>query len=87
MPNIKSAAKAMRVSQRRRVINLQTTDKYKTAVRDVRKAILGKNKEEATKALRLAYKQLDKAVKKHVIHPNKSARLKSRLSSAIAKIV
>ena len=76
----------MRVSQRRRVINLQTTDKYKTAVRAVRKSILGKNKEEATKALHLAYKQLDKAVKKHVIHPNKSARLKSRLSVAISKI-
>ena len=75
----------MRVSRRRRAINLVTTGKYKDAVRAVRKAIAAKKKNEALKALQAAYKQLDKAAKKRVIHANKSARLKSRLAQAITK--
>lgn len=86
MPNTKSAAKAMRASRRKRAINLVTIGKYKYAVKAVRKAIAAKKKEEAQKALALAFAQLDKAAKKHVIHPNKAARLKSRLTMAIAKI-
>lgn len=86
MPNTKSAIKAVRVNRRRRVINLVTINKYKDAVRAVRKAIAGKNKGEALKALPAAFKQLDKAAKKRVIHTNKSARLKSRLALAITKI-
>jgi len=85
MPNTKSAIKAMRVSRRRRVINLVTIDKYKDAVKAVRQAVVAKNKAEAEKSLVLAFKQLDKAVKKRVIHKNKASRLKSRLSKAIAK--
>ena len=76
----------MRVSRRRRAINLVTIGKYKDAVRAVRKAITAKKKDEALRALSAAFKQLDKAAKKRVIHSNKSARLKSRLSQAIAKI-
>ncbi len=86
MPNTKSATKAVRVSQRRRVINLVTIGKYKDAVKAVRKAVLEKKQDEAQKALSLAFKQLDKAAKKHVIHQNKAARLKSRLSKAIGKL-
>ncbi len=86
MPNTKSAAKALRASQRKRAINLVTITKYKSAVKAVRKAIAAKKKEEAVKALTLAFVQLDKAAKKHVIHSNKTARLKSRLSKAIAKL-
>lgn len=63
-----------------------TIGKYKDAVKSVRQAVAAKKKEEAVKALSLAYKQIDKAWKKHVIHKNKAARLKSRLSQAIAKI-
>ena len=86
MPNTKSAEKAMRGSARKRVINLVTIEKYKNAVKAVRKAVAGKKKDEAQKVLSAAFAQLDKAAKKHVIHKNKSARLKSRLSHAIAKI-
>ena len=76
----------MRGSARKRVINLVTIEKYKNAVKAVRKAVAGKKKDEAQKVLSAAFAQLDKAAKKHVIHKNKSARLKSRLSHAIAKI-
>ena len=76
----------MRGSARKRVINLATINKYKDAVKDARKAVVAKKKEDFSKALSLAYKQLDKAVKKHVIHKNKAARLKSRLAKAAAKV-
>ena len=86
MPNTKSAIKAMRSSAKKRVINLVTINKYKDAVKTVRKAIAGKKKDEAVAALKNAYKQLDKALKKHIIKKNKAARLKSRLAKAIGKI-
>ena len=86
MPNTKSAIKAMHGSRRKRAVNLITIDKYKNAIKAVKKAITGKKKDEAVKALQMAYKQLDKALKKHVIVKNKAARLKSRLAKAIAKI-
>ena len=86
MPNTKSALKAMRGSARKRKINLITISKYKDAVKAVRKAITGKKKDEAIKTLSSAYKQLDKALKKHVIKKNKAARLKSRLTRAISKL-
>lgn len=76
----------MRVSRRRRAINLVTISKYKDAIKAARKAVAEKKKDEATKSLSVLFKQLDKAVKKRVIHRNKAARLKSRLSKAITKL-
>lgn len=84
MPNTKSAMKAMRGSARKRAINLVTIKKYKDAVKGTRQAI-AKKAENVAETLAKAYAQLDKAAKKHVIHPNKAARLKSRLAKAIAK--
>lgn len=86
MPNTKSAIKALRSSIRKRAYNLVTISKYKDAVKSVRKAVSDQKKEEAQKLLPLAFKQLDKAAKKRVIHANKAARLKSRLAQAIAKL-
>ena len=68
------------------MINLVTIDKYKDAVKAVRQFVVAKKKDEAGKGLSLAFAQLDKAVKKNVIHKNKANRLKSRLSKAIGKM-
>ncbi len=76
----------MRGSARKRKVNLITISKYKDAIKNVRKAITGKKKDEAVAALKGAYSQLDKAVKKHVIKKGKAIRLKSRLAKAIGKI-
>lgn len=86
MPNTKSAAKAMRQAERRRKFNLKTKDKFKTAVKNTRKAISAGSKDEAIKALTTAMSTLDKAVKKGVIHKNTASRRKSRLAKAIAKL-
>ena len=86
MPITKSAVKAMRSSARKRNVNIITIDKYKDAIKAVRRAAGSKKKDEAAKLLQTAYQQIDKAAKKHVIHKNKAARLKSRLAQALAKI-
>lgn len=83
MPRTKSVFKSLRSSLRKRVINLRTKRKYKAAVKEVRDAVKDKDFKTAQEALPEAFKQLDLAAKKHIIHPNKADRLKSRLSQAV----
>jgi small subunit ribosomal protein S20 len=84
MANIKSAIKKIRVDARRKAINDDVKEKYKSAIRDVRKALDDK-KGDTKDALANAFKQIDKAAQKNVIHSGKADRLKSRLASKIAK--
>jgi small subunit ribosomal protein S20 len=74
----------MKSSRRKRAVNIVTINKYKRAVKSVRDAAAAGKKDEAQKNLLNAFKQIDKAAKKKVIHKNKAARLKSRLSSAVS---
>lgn len=86
MPNTKSAAKAMRQSLRRKANNQKTKDKYRTAVKTVKKSIEGSQKADAVSQLAAAMSMLDKAVKKGVLHKNTASRKKSRMAKAIAKL-
>ncbi len=86
MPNTKSAIKAMHQSLRRRVFNLRTKEKFKDAVRAFRKLIAAGKRSDAANAMKKAMSALDKAVKKGQLHRNASARLKSRMSAALAKL-
>ncbi len=86
MANTSSAKKAMRVSARRKKINL----KNKVTFREASKAVIGAVGEgKAAKAKKLlidAYSKLDIATKKGTIHRNTAARYKSRLTSQVNKI-
>lgn len=73
MPVTKSANKALRRDHRRAKINRRQRLTYKDALKKARLESTGKN-------LKKAFSQLDLAGKKMIIHPNKAARLKSRLS-------
>lgn len=86
MPNTKSAMKAMRQAIVRRARNIKTKDKFRSAVKEVRKLILAGKKSEAVAAMKQAMSSLDKAVKTNVIHKNKSSRLKSRIAKSLAKL-
>lgn len=81
MPIIKSAKKALKVEARRRIENDDTRAKVKNAVKGLKVATV-KGDKNVTELLSDAYKQLDLAAKKHVIHKNKAARLKSQLAKA-----
>ncbi len=86
MPNTKSAAKAMRQSNRRRANNLKTKSKFKTAVKKVKKFVVETNVTDAVTALKEAMSTMDKAVKKGVLHKNTASRKKSRLAKSINKL-
>ncbi|MCF8011306.1 MAG: 30S ribosomal protein S20 [Clostridiales bacterium] len=86
MPNIKSAAKRVRVTQRKTEYNKRIKSRVKTAVRNFEKAIITNNTEEAGKKLRGAISTLDKAVTKGVLHKNTASRKKARLVKRYNKI-
>ncbi|MFA7253039.1 MAG: 30S ribosomal protein S20 [Patescibacteria group bacterium] len=82
MPIIKSAKKSLRVSEKKKAINDVTRAKVKSAVKGLK--IADKAGEATLETLAKAYKELDLAAKKNVIHKNKAARLKSRLAKSIS---
>lgn len=77
MPILKNAQKALRVAERRTIVNRRVKSQLKTAVDSYAK-------KPSTEALSEAFSRIDKAVKKHLIHRNKAARVKSRLSKKLA---
>jgi len=76
MPIIKSAKKKLKVDKRRTKTNRVYRNKLKEALKVARE-------KKTKKGLQAAYKALDQAAKKKVIHKNKAARLKSRLVKQI----
>lgn len=83
MPVIKSAKKKARQAITHRERNQATNTKVKTFVKKV--VTLSKtNVEEAKKLLPEAYKVIDTASKKHVLHRNTADRKKSLLARAVA---
>lgn len=86
MPVTKSAKAAQAVSERRHAENLVRKDKFKQAVKAVRKAVTS-GSEELAKLFGVAQSTLDRAAKSKTIHPNKAARLKSRMAKKMATAV
>lgn len=83
MPNIKSAIKRVKVSEKRRLRNASQKSALRTAVKSVEVATANGNTDNAKEALVLASKKLDKAATKGLIHKNAAARKKSRLAKAL----
>ena len=82
MPNLQNAKKALRVSDRKRVLN----DKRRKAVKETvksAKAIGGSDKKAVVKSLAQAYQAIDKAVKRGIIKKNTGDRKKSRLAQSL----
>ena len=85
MPITKSAKKAIRQSESRRIRNLKQKRNLKSLLKKIKALISQKKIEEAKKLLPQAYKFLDKAAKRGLIKKNTASRKKSRISQAIAK--
>lgn len=75
----RSAEKAHRQSLKRHLRNRAVKSATKTAVKKANAAILSHDINAAREAVRAAIVALDKAAQKGVLHPNNSARHKSRL--------
>ena len=78
MPVTKSAKKALRRDHRRAKINKRIRQRLKKTLAKARKT-------KTQKGLVQAYRVLDRATKKGVLHKNKAARLKSRLAKTVSQ--
>jgi small subunit ribosomal protein S20 len=83
MPNTASAKKRMRQDAVRRTRNRATKSTLRTQLRKVREAITAKDLETSQTEFRTMVQKLDQAAAHNVIHANRAARTKSRLSHAI----
>lgn len=80
MANIKQQIKRVKTNEKARLANSSFKSGMKTAMKAV---LTAKDKETATAALSLAYKKLDKAQAKGVVHKNFVARRKAQLASYV----
>jgi small subunit ribosomal protein S20 len=78
MPILKNAIKALKVSQKKTIINGQLKSKLKTAVDDMKKS-------PTAEKLSAAFSALDRGVKKNILQKNKAARIKASLSKLLKK--
>jgi small subunit ribosomal protein S20 len=86
MPITRSAKKALRASDKKRVFNLARKDKVSKALKSIKKHIASSSKDEALLALREVQSALDKAVKGRTMNKNMVSRKKSRLARQIKKL-
>jgi ribosomal protein S20 len=78
MPITKQAEKKLRHDRKRTIKTAKQRSDLRTIIKELRK-------KPTQKGLNSAFKALDKAAKIHVIHGNKAARLKGRLSKLLRK--
>lgn len=83
MANLKNAKKRVSVNIKKEKRNNEYSASAKTAVKNVEKAILKKDKEAALTNLKTAIKRIDKATGAKVISKNTGARKKSRLTKKV----
>ncbi|MBS0352220.1 MAG: 30S ribosomal protein S20 [Proteobacteria bacterium] len=88
MANTAQATKRAHQSQARAEHNGAQRSRFRTAVKNLRKNIESKNHQEIdAKDFQATVSIIDKSVTKGLIHPNKAARLKSRLNRNLRKKV
>ncbi|WP_028273768.1 30S ribosomal protein S20 [Atopococcus tabaci] len=84
MPNIESAIKRNRQSEKVAVQNKQQISAMRTAKKKFMQAVEAGN-ENSAELYNNAVKAIDKAASKGLIHKNKASRDKSRLAAKLAK--
>jgi len=82
LPNIKSAIKRVKVTQKKTLENAMAKSALRTTIRKCKEAIQ-KNDASASASLGEAVKSIDKAAAKKLLHKNTAARRKSKLARAL----
>ena len=80
MANHKSALKRIRSNEKRRVLNKYQHKTTRNAIKALR---LIEDKTEAAQKLVVVTSMIDKLAKKNIIHSNKAANLKSKLTKHV----
>lgn len=86
MANTAQARKRARQSVARNMHNSSLRSMLRTAIKRVRSAIDSGDKAAAADVLQKATSVIDRVADKNIIHKNKAARHKSRLSAAIKSL-
>ncbi len=85
MANIQSAKKRIRQTVKRTEHNRVYRSSARTYIKKTRQFIAEGKMDEAEAAAQMAYKTLDKAARRRIVHPRNAARRKGRLMAALAK--
>ena len=83
MANIKSSKKAIKVIAKKTLANHDYKARVKNSIKECEKAVLAKDVDAATEALKSVQKNVDKAVSKGVLKKNTADREKSRLTKKV----
>ena len=83
MANHKSALKNIRSDETKRLRNRLQHTTTRNALRDFQEI---KTKKAATKALPTLISKIDKLAKRNIIHANKAANLKSKVTKHVASL-
>jgi len=83
MANTAQARKRARQTEKRRQHNASLRSAFRTAVKKVKKAIASGDRAAAQAALQQETSVMDRVADKKIVHKNKAARHKSRLTHAI----
>jgi small subunit ribosomal protein S20 len=84
MANLKSSKKDIRRTERRTEANKPFARNAKMLPKKVEKLVSNGAVEEAKGLLSTAFKALDKAAKRNIVHKNTASRAKSRLSKLVS---
>jgi small subunit ribosomal protein S20 len=84
MPNIASAKKRARTTEKRTLINHARKTRIRSFVRKVEEAIAKGDKAAAQAALKAAEPEIMRGVSKGVVHKNTGSRKVSRLTKRVA---
>lgn len=87
MANSAQARKRARQAVKQNAHNASLRSAYRTAVKGVRKAVAAGDKTAAQAAFNKAQSVIDAIADKKIVHKNKAARHKSRLSAGIKAMV
>jgi small subunit ribosomal protein S20 len=85
LANIQSAKKRIRQTAKRTKHNRVFRSAARTHIKRTRQLIADGKLDEAEATAQIAYKTLDKAARRRIIHPRNAARRKGRLMASLAK--
>ncbi len=84
MANLKSSKKDIRRTAKRTEARKPFKRNALMSVKKIVKLVEAGKQTEAVDMLANTYKAIDKAAKKNIFHPNKAARMKSRVAKLVA---
>ena len=83
MPNTNTAKKRLRQNVTHRLRNRSIKSEIRSVLRKIREAVTAGDIEQSESQCRLVAAKLDRAAARNIIHPNRAARIKSRLQRQI----